>query len=84
MIAQNDVCSNIQILNDYIVRACRGWGSIAMLSMRSLCLPWQRIQKPAAVDYATRKVMSRKDLEALGSQRESLSTNPLLVKVSIE
>ena len=25
--------------------------------------------------------MSRKDLEALGSQRESLSSNPLLVKV---
>jgi len=25
--------------------------------------------------------MSRKDLEALGSQRESLSTNPLLMKV---
>ena len=26
--------------------------------------------------------MSRKDLEALGSQRESLSTNPLLIQVS--
>ena len=26
--------------------------------------------------------MSRKDLEALGSQRESLSTNPLLMQVS--
>jgi hypothetical protein len=71
-----------------------GGASIAKGAESSM-IPWQRnhnqllllcdesvIQDLYRWSFLDRAGMSRKDLEALGSQRESLSINPLLIQVN--
>ena len=70
-----------------------GWGRIVPHKWaESIMIPWQRNHNQLlharaifglaeASSSLDRARMSRKDMEALGSQRESLSTNPLLIQV---